>query len=124
MSSQPKVGCCYLVAQLCLTLLRPHGLQTVRHLCPWDSPDKNTGVGCHFLLQGDLPHTETKPEFPALADRFFTTEPPRMTKGWLGVYNVLVPGTKQSLHKTRNKVFTLKEHIISLRPQVHTPAAR
>ena len=21
-------------------------------LCPWDLPDKNTGVGCHFLLQG------------------------------------------------------------------------
>ena len=20
-------------------------------LCPWDSPGKNTGVGCHFLLQ-------------------------------------------------------------------------
>ena len=26
--------------------------QPIRHLCPWDSPDKNTGVGCHFLLQG------------------------------------------------------------------------
>ena len=23
-----------------------------RLLCPWDIPDKNTGVGCHFLLQG------------------------------------------------------------------------
>ena len=23
-----------------------------RVLCPWDSPGKNTGVGCHFLLQG------------------------------------------------------------------------
>ena len=23
-----------------------------RLLCPWDFPDKNTGVGCHFLLQG------------------------------------------------------------------------
>ena len=23
-----------------------------RLLCPWDSPGKNTGVGCHFLLQG------------------------------------------------------------------------
>ena len=21
-------------------------------LCPWNSPDKNTGVGCHALLQG------------------------------------------------------------------------
>ena len=25
---------------------------TCRVLCPWDSPCKNTGVGCHFLLQG------------------------------------------------------------------------
>ena len=27
--------------------LRPHGLQPARLLCPWDSPGKNTGVGCH-----------------------------------------------------------------------------
>ena len=32
-------------------LLLPHGLQPARLLCPWDSPGKNTGVGCHFLLQ-------------------------------------------------------------------------
>ena len=31
--------------------LRPHGLWPTRLLCPWDSPGKNTGVGCHFLLQ-------------------------------------------------------------------------
>ena len=31
--------------------LRPQGLQSTRLLCPWDSPGKNTGVGCHFLLQ-------------------------------------------------------------------------
>jgi len=30
--------------------VRPHGLQPTRLLCPWDSPGKNTGVGCHFLL--------------------------------------------------------------------------
>ena len=30
---------------------RPPGLQHVRLPCPWDSPGKNTGVGCHFLLQ-------------------------------------------------------------------------
>jgi len=27
-------------------------LQPPRLLCPWDSPGKNSGVGCHFLLQG------------------------------------------------------------------------
>ena len=32
--------------------LWPHGLQPTRLLCPWDVPDKNTGVGCRFLLQG------------------------------------------------------------------------
>ena len=30
---------------------RPHNRQTTRLPSPWDSPDKNTGVGCHFLLQ-------------------------------------------------------------------------
>ena len=32
--------------------LWPHELQPIRLLCPWDSPGKNTRVGCHFLLQG------------------------------------------------------------------------
>ena len=36
--------------QSCPTL-RPHRRQPTRLLCPWDSPGKNTGVGCHFLFQ-------------------------------------------------------------------------
>ena len=32
--------------------LRLRGLQPAGLPCPWDSPDNNTGVGCHFLLQG------------------------------------------------------------------------
>ena len=32
--------------------LQPHVLWPARLLCPRDSPGKNTGVGCHFLLQG------------------------------------------------------------------------
>ena len=31
--------------------LQPHGLYSTRLHCPWDFPGKNTGVGCHFLLQ-------------------------------------------------------------------------
>ena len=34
------------------TSSQPHGLQPTSLLCPWDCPAKNTGVGCHFLLQG------------------------------------------------------------------------
>jgi len=35
-----------LIVQLCPALCNP------RLLCPWNSPGKNTGVGCHSLLQG------------------------------------------------------------------------
>ena len=36
--------------QSCPTL-QPHRRQPTRLPRPWDSPGKNTGVGCHFLLQ-------------------------------------------------------------------------
>ena len=42
---------CCLVSKFCPTPLQPHGLQPTRLLCPWDFPDKNAGVGCHFLIQ-------------------------------------------------------------------------
>ena len=31
--------------------VRPHRWQPTRLPCPWDSPGKTTGVGCHYLLQ-------------------------------------------------------------------------
>ena len=31
--------------------VRPHRRQPTRLRRPWDSPSKNTGMGCHFLLQ-------------------------------------------------------------------------
>ena len=40
-----------LVAQSLSDSLWSYGLWPSRLLCPWDSPGKNTGVGCHFLLQ-------------------------------------------------------------------------
>ena len=41
--------------------LRPCGLQPTRLLCPWDSPIKNTGVGCHVLFQGIFLTQESNP---------------------------------------------------------------
>ena len=50
------VVCVCSVALLCLSdSLWPHGLQPTRLLCPWDFPGRNTGVHCHFLLQGIFP---------------------------------------------------------------------
>ena len=45
------VCCCCYVTSVVSDSLRPHGLQPTRLLRPWNSPGKNTGVGCHFLLQ-------------------------------------------------------------------------
>ena len=37
------------------TLGDPVDCKPTRLFCPWDFPDKNTGVGCHFLLQEIFP---------------------------------------------------------------------
>ena len=42
---------CVLSRSVTSDSLQPPGLQPARLLCPCDSPGKNTGVGCHFLLQ-------------------------------------------------------------------------
>ena len=39
------------VASVVSDSVRPHRRQPTRLLRPWDSPGKNTGVGCHFLLK-------------------------------------------------------------------------
>ena len=43
--------CCSVVSNY----LQPHRLQPTRFLCPWNFLGKNTGVCCHFLLQGIFP---------------------------------------------------------------------
>ena len=47
-------------AQSCPTL-QPHRLGLTSLLCPWDFPDKNTGVGCRFLLRGIFPTQGSNP---------------------------------------------------------------
>ena len=42
---------CCLVASVVSDSVRPHRWQPTRLPRPWDSPGKNTRVGCHFLLQ-------------------------------------------------------------------------
>ena len=42
--------------------VRPHRRQPIRLPRPWDSPGKNTGVGCHFLLQRMKVKSESESE--------------------------------------------------------------
>ena len=61
--------------QWCPTL-RPYGQLPPQVLCPQNFPGKNTGVDCHFLLQGIFPTQGSGSVVPpALAGRFFTTAP-------------------------------------------------
>ena len=60
-----------LVTESCPTLWTP---RTVA-LCPWDSPGENTGVGCHFLLQGIFLTQGWSPHL-LRCRRCFTAEPP------------------------------------------------
>ena len=50
--------------------VRPHRRQPTRLSHPWDSPGKNTGVGCHFLLQCMKVKTESNvtQSCPTLSD--------------------------------------------------------
>ena len=43
--------CCCCVASVVSDSVRPRRRQPTRLRHPWDSPGKNTGVGCHFFLQ-------------------------------------------------------------------------
>ena len=68
--------CHCLVAQLCLTLCNPMEYSLPGSSVHGDSPGKNTGVGCHALLQGDLPDPGIKPGSPALQLDSLPSEPP------------------------------------------------
>ena len=46
--------------------VRPHRRPPTRLLCPWDSPGKNTGVGCHVLLQCMKVKSESEVAQPCL----------------------------------------------------------
>jgi len=60
--------------------LQPHGLHPAGLLCPWDFPGKNAGMGLPFPPPGNLPNPGIESVSPALASRFFTTEPPGKPK--------------------------------------------
>ena len=68
------------VAKLCLTLLRHHGLQPSRLLCPRDFPGKNTGVGCHFLLQRGSSQPRDQTRISCIGRWILIIEPPGMSK--------------------------------------------
>ena len=81
---QPDSQCVHSGVQLTAA---PWTVAPARLLCPWNFLGKNTGVGCHFLLQGRFLTLRQKEALssgsPALTGRFFTTVPPGKPLGWI-----------------------------------------
>ena len=74
--------------QSCLTL-RPHRWQPSRLLCPWDSPGKSTGVGCHFPLQCMKVKSESE-----VAQSYLTLSDPTSSP-WQLEWKIRLPGPTQ-----------------------------
>ena len=63
-------GCLKKVTSVVFDSVQPHRWQLTRLPRPWDSPGKNTGVGCHFLLQCMKVKSESKfaQSYPTLSN--------------------------------------------------------
>ena len=97
--------------------LQPHRRQPTRLPHPWDSPGKNTGVGCHFLLQCMKVKSESEvaQSFPTPSDRMDCSLPAPPSMGfsrqeyWSGVPS---PSPSYGLLRANYSIFG-KKHISS-----------
>ena len=94
-----------------------HVSEPARLFCPWDSPGKNTGVGCHAPPPGDLPDPRIKPSSPvslALAGRFITTsatwEAQDSGRGYQNCGNTMRKGLWETIQES---VHCIREHASS-----------
>ena len=83
LSPGPCNTCCCSVASVVADSVRPHRRQPTRLPRPWDSPGKNTGVGCHFLLQCMKVKSEREvaQSCPTLSDPMDCSPPGSSTHG-------------------------------------------
>ena len=74
------------------------------------SPRQEYWSGLTFPSLGDLPHPEMEYESPALAGRFFTTEPPGKPTGLLQPNNKSINNPIKNAQRTRIDISVEKIH--------------
>ena len=86
--------------------VRPHRQQPIRFPRPWDSPGKNTGVGCHFLLQWmkGKNESEVAQSCPTLSDPMDCTIPGFSIHG---IFQARVLGSHKTNLQNSFRVFPL-----------------
>ena len=102
--------------------VRPLRRQPIRLPCPWDSPGKNTGVGCHFLLQCMKVKSEGESEVVSDSERPHGLQPTRLLHPWdfpgkstgVGCHCLLqsnlAVGVKKTLHVLNTHQFYLEKN--------------
>ena len=100
--------------QSCPTLCDPTDGSPPRLPCPWDSPGKNIGVGCHFLLQCMKVKSESEvaQSCPTLRDPMDCSLPGSSAHG-ISQEGVLEWGAIAfSKHKCRSELMIVKKTMI------------
>ena len=93
--------------QSCPTLCDPHRWQPTRLPRPWDSPGKNTGVGCHFLLQCMQVKSESEVAQSCRTQRPHGLQPTRLLCRW--DFPGKSTGVRCQLRKTKCGCFKNKQ---------------
>ena len=92
----------------------PHRRQPTRLPCPWDSPGKNTGVGCHFLLQCMKVKVKllscVRPSVTPLTAAFHPWDFPGRSTG-VGCHCLLL-NNLDSMLKSRDVTLPTKVHLV------------
>ena len=98
--------------------VRPQRQQPTRLPRPWDSPGKNTGVGCHFLLQCMKVKSESE-----VAQSCLTLSDPMdcspAGSSVHGIFQARVPEWGASLADSNSPDFPLSNALLTLAPSTH-----
>ena len=99
--------------------VRPHRRQPTRLPRPWDSPGKNTGVGCHFLLQCMKVKSESEVAQSCLTQRPHGLQPTRLLCPWDCPGKSTGAGCHCLLHlNVYYSVINYCHHVIHLNPRL------
>ena len=122
--------CCCQVASV-VSFVRPHRRQPTRLPRPWESPGKNTGVGCHFLLQCMKVESESEvaQSCPTLSDPVGCSPPGSSVRGIFQARALeWVPLPYPSLRLCQGKnaecVIRTRGKFLELQGRKHSPASQ
>ena len=102
--------CAVLSRSIVSDSLRPHGLQPTRLLYPWGfSRHEFPGVGCHSLLQGNLPNPGIEPSLPHCRHILYHVA--------ITVSKKVIPCKENSVCPANPDSFTALAHLLNKRSQ-------